>query len=62
MSKLVFLQDIDFKNSPIVRFKVDEDVIEDYAEIYRAKKVKLPPITLFTEDNSQKSQNTRGPR
>jgi hypothetical protein len=50
MSKLIFIQDIDTEHSPLVRHKINEDVVEDYAEIYRAKKVKLPPIQVFTED------------
>ncbi len=51
MAKLIFIQDIDLKASPMVRSHIREDVVEEYADIYKKEKVKLPPIELFTEDN-----------
>lgn len=50
MSKLIFLADIDLKGSPVVRSHIREDVVEEYAEIYKRGKIKLPPIDLFTKD------------
>lgn len=35
----------------MVRASVNDDVVEDYAIIYKEKKVKLPPIDVFTMDN-----------
>lgn len=51
MTKLIFLQDLDLDNSPQVRAETNEDVVEDYAIIYKAKQIKLPLIDVFTADN-----------
>jgi len=51
MGKLIFLQEIDLKGSPVVRSHIREDVVEEYASIYKKEKVKMPPIDVFTEDN-----------
>jgi len=51
MSKLIFVQDIDLKGSPVVRSHIRDDVVEEYAEIYRRGKIKMPPIDVFTPDN-----------
>ncbi len=50
MGKLIFIQDIDLKLSPMVRSHIREEVVDEYAEIYHRGKVKMPPIDLFTED------------
>ncbi len=51
MAKLIFIQDIDLKGSPMVRSHIREEVVEEYASIYKRDKVKMPPVELFTEDN-----------
>lgn len=50
MSKTVFLADIDFKGSPMVRATLRADTIGEYADIYKVDKKKLPPMELFTTD------------
>lgn len=50
MSKMIFPQDIDLGRSPKVRSQMRDDVIAEYAAIYRKDKKLLPPIVLFTND------------
>lgn len=50
MTKLVFLQDIDIKGSPQVRSDIRDDVINDYADIYKQDKRGMPMIDLVSED------------
>ena len=52
MKKLVFIADIDIKQSPDVRACIRDDVVEDYMEAYKSKE-KLPPIQLF-QPNGEK--------
>lgn len=52
MKKLVFLADIDIKRSPPVRAQLRDDVVNDYAENYKAK-VPMPVVHLF-QDKSDK--------
>ncbi len=35
----------------MVRSHIREDVVEEYADLYKKEKVRMPPIELFTEDN-----------
>lgn len=34
----------------MVRSHIRKDVVEEYAEIYKKEKIKMPPVDLFTED------------
>lgn len=51
MPKLIFIQDIDIKSSPMVRHSLRDDVVLEYANIYKADPKALPPVDLFTEDS-----------
>jgi hypothetical protein len=44
--KIIFINDIDFKGSPQVRYDVRDDAVLDYAERYNAKQP-MPPVDLF---------------
>jgi hypothetical protein len=46
MKKLIFLADIDFDASPVVRAQVHTDAIADYAEAYKSK-AQMPLPVLF---------------
>ncbi len=46
MRKLIYLADIDLKNSPPVRAQLREDVVQEYAEYYTAR-VPMPLPHLF---------------
>lgn len=46
MSKLVFIQDIDLSASPRVRNEVRDEVVQEYAQLMKAK-TPLPPVVLF---------------
>lgn len=46
MRKLIYLADIDLKNSPPVRAQLREDVVQEYAEYYKAR-VPMPLPHLF---------------
>ncbi len=48
MRKLIYLADIDLKNSPPVRAQLRDDVVSEYAEYYQAK-VPMPLPHLFIE-------------
>lgn len=48
--KLVFISDINVKDSPHVRDCINEATAEDYAEDMKSKQ-KFPPVILFTNDN-----------
>ena len=50
MSKLLFIQDIDLDGSPMVRSHIRDEVVAEYADLYRKCKVKLPPVDVFTPD------------
>lgn len=49
--KVVFLEDIDFDHSPMVRSSLRTDVVAEYAAQYEKDKKSMPPLELFTEDN-----------
>lgn len=51
MKKIVFVKDINIKGSPVVRDRINKDVVEDYAEKYRSKQ-KMPDIRLVHDENA----------
>lgn len=51
MSKVIFIQDIDVRSSPKVRSEIRDEIISEYASIYKANKKELPPVVLFSHDN-----------
>lgn len=51
-SKIVFIQDINFRASPMVRSSIRDDVVQDYAELYKVRK-RLPEIVLFYTKNKE---------
>ncbi len=52
MRKLIYLADIDLKNSPPVRAQLREDVVQEYAEYYTAR-VPMPLPHLFIEKDGK---------
>lgn len=44
--KLLFIKDLDLRNSPVVRASINHAAVEEYAAAYKAKE-KLPPIEVF---------------
>jgi hypothetical protein len=52
MTKLIFIDEILFDASPKVRAKLNDDVIEDYADRYKAKE-KMPPIEVFIDKDKK---------
>ncbi len=52
MRKLIYLADIDLKNSPPVRAQLREDVVQEYAEYYTAR-VAMPLPHLFMAKNEK---------
>ena len=52
MKKLIFLNEIAFKDSPRVRSGIRNEVAEDYARRYRAKE-SLPPVHLFWDSGAK---------
>lgn len=53
MKKLIFLNDINFDDSPVVRSSEREEVVHHYADCYKAKRP-MPPITLFWDKDEKK--------
>jgi len=52
MRKLIYLADIDLKNSPPVRAQLRADVVDEYAEYYKAR-VPMPLPHLFMAKNEK---------
>lgn len=53
MKKLIFLSDINFDVSPRVRSSEREEVVNQYADNYKAKKP-MPPVVLFWDKDEKK--------
>jgi hypothetical protein len=53
MTKLIFIDEIDFDKSPKVRHEINNDVVDHYAEQYSNKK-KLPPIHVFISKKGER--------
>jgi len=52
MKKLIFINDINFKLSPQVRYEANGLVVADYAERYR-QKAEMPPIHVFWDEEAK---------
>jgi len=53
MSKIVFLQDVDFNGSPMVRHDIRRDAVSEYMESYKKDKTKMPNIVLFSDEKGR---------
>lgn len=51
--KLISLNEIDLENSPMVRAEIDLETVDEYAQVYRAKKERMPPLDTFQLDGQK---------
>jgi len=53
-TKLIFIDEIDFNSSPVVRCNIiNDEAVESYAENYTQKR-DMPPIVVFFDADAKK--------